>query len=481
MSQRVSDPGAPSHPAKVRSIPAALFVLSLSMTLSSLGTSIANVALPTLARELGASFQEVQWVVLAYLLVITSAIVGAGRLGDTFGPKRVLRAGLALYTSGSLLAGLAPALWLLIVARAVQGLGAAAMMALSVAFVGALVPKDKTGRAMGLLGTTSAVGTALGPTLGGVLVSFLGWPAIFLLSVPLGLVGLALGQRYLPADRPSSDAAARIDRPGTALLAAALATYALAVTLGRGELGLLNVALLLAAAALAALFVIAQRRSASPLLRLELLARPRLRASLGANLLVSAVLMTTLVVGPFYLSLALELDPGMVGMIMSTGPGVAALTGGPAGKLVDRAGAEPSSLGGVLGVGIGALLLAISPASLGVAGYVLPLCVMTAGYGLFQAANNTAVMQDAAPRDRGVLSGTLSLSRNLGLITGASVMGAVFAFASGARDLATASPAAIATGMHVTFAVSAALSALALILLSSARSSPRPALEQRVS
>jgi MFS family permease len=195
---------APGEDAKANaSVRWALASLSLSMLLSSLGTSIANVALPTLARAFTASFQEVQWIVLAYLLAITTLIVSVGRLGDTMGRRRLLLAGIALFTMASVLCGVAPALWMLIAARTAQGLGAAVMMALTLAFVGETVPKERTGSAMGLLGTMSAIGTALGPSLGGVLIAALGWRAIFLVKVPLGIVALLLAHRHLPAGRPA--------------------------------------------------------------------------------------------------------------------------------------------------------------------------------------------------------------------------------------------------------------------------------------
>src|SRR5882757_5126328 len=187
----------------------ALASLSLSMLLSSLGTSIANVGLPTFAQAFNASFQEVQWVVLAYLLASTTLIVSVGRLGDITGRRRLLLAGIILFTAASVLCGVAPTLWLLIAARAAQGLGAAIMMALSMAFVGETVPRAKTGSAMGLLGTMSAIGTAIGPSLGGVLIAGLSWRAIFLVNVPLGILTLLLAHRYLPVDRqgPKTDRA----------------------------------------------------------------------------------------------------------------------------------------------------------------------------------------------------------------------------------------------------------------------------------
>jgi EmrB/QacA subfamily drug resistance transporter len=434
------------------------------MLLSSLGTSIANVALPTLAQAFSASFQQVQWIVLAYLLAITAMIVSAGRLGDLIGRRRLLLAGVSLFTVASLLCGVAPTLRLLIAARAAQGLGAAVMMALTLAFVGETVPKAKTGSAMGLLGTMSAIGTALGPSLGGLLIARLGWPSIFFVSVPLGILTLVLAHRYLPADGAATTDRMGFDHAGTLLLALTLAAYALAVTTGRGMFGLVNVVLLLTAIAGLGLFALAETRAASPLIRLAMFRDPVLSAGFAMSALVTTVVMATLVVGPFYLSGALGLGAAGVGLVMSTGPIVAALTGVPAGRLVDRFGASRITLAGLIAMAAGCSILPLMPAGFGVAGYIIPLVAVTAGYALFQAANNTAVMADLRPDQRGVISGMLNLSRNLGLITGASVMGAVFAFGSGAANIMTAHPEAVATGMRVTFAVAAGLVVVALAI-----------------
>ena len=452
--------------------------LSLCMLLPALGTSIANVALPTLAEAFAASFQQVQWVVLAYLLATATLIVSAGRLGDIAGRRRVLVAGIFLFTAACGLGAAASELWLVIAARAAQGLGAAVMMALTLAFVAEAVPKARTGSAMGLLGTMSAVGTALGPSLGGVLIDTWGWPAIFAVNVPLGLVALVLAARYLPADRPASQAQrTRFDTVGTLLLALTLAAYALAMTIGRASFGAVNMALLAAAALGVGLFVSVEARAASPLIRLTRFRDPVLRASLAMNALVSTVMMATLVVGPFYLARALGLDAALVGLVMSAGPIIAALAGVPAGRLVDRFGAPRLTVGGLVGMGVGCSALFLLPSTLGIAGYVIPLAIITAHYAAFQAANNTAVMADVSPDQRGVISGMLNLSRNLGLITGASAMGALFALASNAGDPATAGPAAVALGMQVTFAVAAALLIVGLVIALASLARPRPAHE----
>ena len=447
--------------------------LSLSMLLSSLGTSVANVALPTLAQEFATSFQAVQWVVLAYLLAITTLIVSVGRLGDLAGRRRLLLTGICVLTAGSALCGVAPTLGLLIAARVAQGLGAAVMMALTMALVGESVPKAKTGGALGLLGAMSAIGTAVGPSLGGVLIAGFGWRAIFLVNVPLGLAAFLLVHRHLPMDGrgPQRDRIG-FDAVGTLLLALTLAAYALAMTMGRGHFGWPNLALLLVAAAGLGLFIFTEARATTPLVRLALFHDRELSVSLVMSALVATVMMTTLVVGPFYLSRSLGLNAAQVGLALSAGPLVAALMGVPAGRWTDRFGVSGVTRVGLVGMASGSLLLSLLRGTPGVFGYLGPIAVITAGYALFQTANNTAVMKNLRPDLRGVVSGLLNLSRNLGLITGAAVMGAVFAFAAGTTEITATSPAAVANGMRGTFGVAAALIVVALALALRSNSHP---------
>jgi EmrB/QacA subfamily drug resistance transporter len=439
----------------------ALASLSLTMLLAALGTSIANVGLPTLTQAFKVSFQEIQWVVLAYLLSITILVVSAGRLGDLVGRRRLLLAGLLLFTLASVLCGMAASYRSLLAARFLQGVGAAIMMALTVAVVGEAIPREKTGSAMGLLGSMTAVGTALGPTLGGFLIAAFGWPSIFLINVPLGCLAMVLAFFYLPSDRnKDKDAPAGFDLVGAVLLALTLGAYAIGLT---GMLGMTGSFELLAAAlAGAGFFILSQIKGASPLIRMTMFQNPVVGAGFAMSALVTTVVMATLVVGPFYLSGALELDAARVGLAMSCGPLVAALTGIPAGRAVDRHGPQRIIRFGLIVMAAATLVLLLVPASAGVAGYIVPLVFLTAGYALFQAANNAAVMADTLPEERGVTSGLLNLSRNLGLITGASFMGQVFAFGTGVSSIVAAEPLAITAGMRMTLAVAGVLLLVAL-------------------
>lgn len=383
----------------------ALAGLSLCMLLAALGTSIANVGLPQMAEGFTAAFAAVQWVVLSYLLAITAVLVGVGRLGDRFGHRRLLLAGVAVFAVACALCSAAPSLGALVAARALQGLGAATMMAMTMALVTATVPKEQTGRVMGLLGTMSAVGTGLGPAVGGALIAASGWRALFLVMLPLAALAFVLVQRTQADRDPPPPAGGRVS------VFSALHDRALG-------------------------------------------------AGLGMSTLVAAVMMTTLVAGPFYLSHGLGLDPTPMGLAMAVGPCVAALAGIPAGRLTDRWGSYATTLGGLLCMLAGCLMLVLLP--LGAAGYIGALVILTLGYAHFQAANNTAVMSNLSADRRGVIAGWLNLSRNLGLIIGAWALGAVFAWGTG--DLQSALPAAVGQGLRVTFAVAAGLVVLALLL-----------------
>lgn len=453
--------------AEARPAKGAAYTLALANLLAAFGTSAANVALPTFGTVFDATFAGVQWIVLGYLLGLTTLLVGVGRLGDLVGHRRLLLVGLALFSVASLASGLAPSLGLLIAARVVQGLGASVMTALSLALVSTAVPKAHAAAAMGLLGTASASGTALGPSLGGVLLATGGWRPMFLVLVPLGAVAFWLARRFVPRDVLPTEAGARFDYAGALLLAIALGAFSLALTLGRPGVGLINFILLFAAVVALGLFVWGESCTAAPLLRLSLLKDAALRASLVANALVATVLMATLVIGPFYLARTLGLSPAAVGLVLSVGPIVAALAGVPAGRFADRFGVNRAVRGGLWGLVLGTLLLALLPPQAGLLGYLLPLVVITGSYALFQTANNAAAMDYAASAQRGLISGLVALSRNLGLIAGASVMATVFAFGSGASDVAPAAPEAVAFGMRLTFGLAAGLTVVALAVTSS--------------
>lgn len=429
-----------------------LAALSLAMLLPSLGISVANIALPSLSAAFGVSGQEAQWVVIAYLVVVTSLLVTAGRLGDLFGRRRLLLAGISIFSVASLAAAFAPAIWMVVAARAAQGVGAAMMMSLTVAAASDAVPEGRVGMAMGLLGTVSAIGTAAGPSLGGVLVDLFGWPSIFALMAAAGLLAVLFVGTQLPGDAAGARRPV-FDIPGALLLMLTVAAFALATTVS-APFWVNGVLAMLAVLGVAA-FLRAEGRASAPLVQLHMLKRPAIAAGLLSIALVSAIVMTTLVVGPFYLTGVLGLNTAAAGLVMSVGPTVSALVGVPAGRLVDRHGSPVAIALGLCVLLAGTVAMLILPGAFGLAGYVGSLVLITSGYALFQAANTTALMAGAPKEQRGVTSALLALGRNVGLITGASAMGALFALGSG-------SGVASEAGLQLAFAVSTSFVLLAL-------------------
>ena len=381
--------------------------LALSRLLASVGTSIVNIALPALAEAFKAPIGQVQATVVAYLVAMTIAAVFAGRLGDGYGLQRMLVTGLIVFAFASLSCAVAPNLWFLIGARAVQGVGAAFLVTMPMALMRRVASPARLGRAMGLLGTISALGTALGPLAGGLLLPTAGWRGIFWFLLPLAVLALFLTGKVRPRDA------------GTGPIPTQMRT-------------------------------IVNYRSLLP--------------NLAVNTLVAAVMMATRVVGPFYLHLGLALEAWQIGLVMTTRPLISIVSGVPSGRLVDAFGSQRILTIGLILMAIGALLLAFLPEAVGVAGYVASLVVLTPGYQLFQAANTTSALADVPAERRGTVSGALTFSRNIGLIAGTAFMSAVFVSGVGSQDLATATAAAIAEGMRLTFLCAAGMMLLAWIM-----------------
>lgn len=444
-----------------------MMALIVSILSASVGTSAANVALPTIASDLGGSFADAQWVALAYLIAMTASSGAAGFLGDRVGRPRALLMGAALFTAASVLAALAPSLAVLVLARAVQGIGAAVMMALPLAIGRDIAPEGRTGSVMGLLGTVGAVGTASGPALGGLLVSWSGWEPIFWAMAGLGALTAVLAANFATA--PMSRTPSPFDLPGVLLLTTGVATYALALTL---DMPLWLAGMLLVGATLALVaFAAVERRSTHPMLPPGILRNGALGVGGMLNLIVGTVMMSTLVVGPFFLSGALGLNAGQIGLVMAAGPVASACTGFLAGRVVDHLGPARMTTAGLMAMIVGAGALALLPGWLGLPGYMAGTVLLAPGYQLFLAANNTAVLGSIDPSLRGTASGTLNLARNIGMVTGASAMGLLFTTAAGTSDVTAASRSALETGLLVTYLVAAAGLMMA-VSLASGRSLP---------
>ena len=399
--------------------------VGMGVFMATLDASIVNISLPTLVEDLNTSFAAIQWVILSYVLVVTSLMLGAARLGDMYNKKKIYLIGLALFTFSSLLCGLAPGVEWLIAFRALQGIGAAMTQSLGAAIITEIFPPQERGRALGLIGTTVSTGIAIGPPLGGLLIGAIGWRSIFLVNVPVGLLSLFVISRFVPSfsARPNQ----RFDGFGAGLLFMTLATYALGMTLGQnnGFGDTLVRGLLLAASAGLVIFIFHETRTAQPMVDLRLFKNALFSINLLMAFLVFIV-MAGMFIMPFFLQLVRGFTTQQVGLMLMVNPIAMGIVAPIAGSLSDRYGSRGISLIGLAMIVIGCLSISTLHADITALGFILRLIPFGIGHGMFQSPNNSAIM-GSVPRERlGVSSGLLSLSRTLGQTTGLPMMGALF-------------------------------------------------------
>ncbi|MFW5838166.1 MAG: MFS transporter, partial [Desulfovibrionaceae bacterium] len=420
---------------------------------------------------LDTDFATIQWVVVSYIMVVTSLLLAVSRLGDMLGKKRIFNLGLVIFTGGSLLCGLAPSAGWLVAFRAVQGVGAAMSQALGLAIVAEAAPPAHQGRAIGIIGATVSLGLSLGPSLGGVLLGLFGWRSIFLVNAPLGVVAWMLMQRHAPDFAPA-ESGQRFDAPGALVLFAALGSFCLGMTRGQDlGFGQVSVLLPLAGAGLGMLlFLAVEASSRQPMVDLSLFRNPLFSLNLAMGVLCF-ISLSGMFILPFYLELVQARDPVVMGLLMMAAPLSMGAASPLAGSLTDRFGPRVITIVGLVIMIGGCLAVSTLQADTPWWGFVLRAAPLGLGIGCFQAPNNSAIMGQA-PRNRlGVASGLLNASRTLGQTTGIPLAGSVFtAFVlahsrlAGGADLGLAPVDALVTAVRGTYLVNAGFMALTLCL-----------------
>ena len=442
-----------------------LIGLCLGVFMFTLDASIVNVALPTLVAVFHTTFSTVQWVVLAYLLIATALVMVAARIGDVHGKKQAYLAGLAIFTLGSLLCGLSPSAGWLIAFRALQGLGAVFVSALGAAIVGEMFGATERGRALGMIGSAVLLGVALGPSVGGVIIELVGWRWMFLVNIPFGFAAMWVVYRFVPLI-PGRPARAALDWPGTLLACVMLGGLALGLTWGqRDGFGTPLVVALLAIAVVGfAVFLYVEARAASPILDLRVFRNKPFATGLLMGYLVFLVLGGTGFLQPFFLEVIARFPTPKVGLLLAVAPIVGGVTAPMGGALADRVGARGVTLIGLLLVAFGCALFACIDEHVSAWGFALRIAPIGLGMGLFNAANNSSVL-NAVPRDQlGIASALLSLMRTLGQTTGVPVIASIFSLVaigdagSGRHHALLSLPAeALLRGLHWAFIAAAGL------------------------
>jgi EmrB/QacA subfamily drug resistance transporter len=405
---------------------AALGVLCLSLLAIVVDNTIVNVALPTLARDLDADLSALQWVVDAYTLVFAGLLLLAGALGDRYGRRRTLLAGLGVFAVASAAAAASGGVDALIAARAVMGAGAAFIMPATLSLVVSVFPdRRERATAVGIWAATAGLGVALGPVVGGVLLDRFAWGAIFLVNVPLCALALAAGAVVVPESR--DPAAGRIDWTGAALSGVALVAFVWAV-IEAPAAGWTSARVLaaggVAAVALAA-FVVQQRRTADPLLDLRLFRDPRFSAASATIMVLFFALFGFLFLATQYLQFVLGHSPSAAGVRVLPYAGAMIVSATLSAGLVQRLGTRPVATAGMALFAAGLAVAATVTAGGGYGRLAVAFVLMGAGMGLAGAPATESITGSLPPERANIGSAVNDTTRELGGALGVAIVGSV--------------------------------------------------------
>ena len=448
-----------------------LAAVGVGTFMSALDGSVVNTVLPVVRQAFGVDVAAVEWVVVIYLLVASGLLLSFGRLGDLWGHKPVYLAGFGLFVLGSALCGLAPTVNTLVASRGLQALGAAMLFSNGPAILTRSFPATERGRALGLQATMTYLGLTTGPSFGGWLAQQYGWRSVFYINVPVGALAILLSLRFIPYARPERRGE-RFDIAGAVTFLAGLVALLLALNQGHawGWTSVPVVALAAAAAAALAGFIAIERRSGSPMLDLSLFrARVFSAATVSALLNYICLYFITFLL-PFYLIQGRGLTPARAGLLLTAEPVLMAVISPLSGALSDRVGSRALSTVGMVIIAVGSAMLArLGPAS-ALSGVVLGLAVVGLGMGLF-ASPNTSALMGAAPRVRqGIAAGILATARNLGMVLGVGLAGAILTTVqAGTPEVGEAVFVAVRVGLLVAAALALVGAAVAAARGESAR------------
>jgi EmrB/QacA subfamily drug resistance transporter len=446
-------------------------VVLLSPLMGSLDGSIVNVALPTIADRLRVGMGGAQWAVSSYLIVISALVLVFGKVADKLGKVRIFIYGFIIFGLGSLLCSVSWSLPLLIVARCVQAVGASMFMSSNQAIIATLFPPEERGRALGFLGTTVAVGTMIGPPLGGILVGLFNWQSLFIINIPISIFAFAAGIKLLPRDDKAGTLAG-FDLAGSALFGLfVVGLFYFMLSGGQaGIYGPAEITALVLGLAAGILFLSRERRIADPMIDLSIFRDGFFSISVVCVLLVFLASFCINIIQPFYLQDALKLSPAMAGLVLLATPLASGAIAPLSGRLSDRIGSRSLTVIGliVMLAGLGLLCcFGLGTSPLAVAG---GLALFGLGNGIFSSPNTSLIMSHAPREKLGVAGSINALARNMGMVTGIA-----FAVTLLNRSMSAAlgrevngfvpeAPDAFVFGMRAVFISASAIIAIAIAL-----------------
>jgi DHA2 family multidrug resistance protein-like MFS transporter len=433
----------------------AMVAVGIAVAISVLVGSIANIALPTIARDMNVTPAESIWVVNAYQLAVTVCLMPCASLGDVYGHRRVYIWGLVFYTLGSLICALAPSISVLIAARVLQGIGGAGIMSVNGALIRFIFPRSQLGRGVGYNVLVVAASSAAGPSVAAGIMALGSWPWLFGVQVPLGILSWWLSLRYLP---PSPASGHKFDPISALLNAIALGTFIPGLDgIGRGQSRTMILTELTIGLVIGTIFVRRQLTLRAPMLPVDLFRRPVFALSVATATCVHAAAMITLITLPFYFQYVEGMSPIEIGLLITPWPAVLVIVAPIAGRLADR---YPAGLLGGLGLAVmtgGLLLVLFMPEHASQLDIAWRMAVCGTGFGFFQSPNNRLLIGSAPPDRAGAGSGMVSTARLVGQTTGSALVAVVL-------GLTHNSPHPVTLGMHVAIGIAAGFAALGTAL-----------------
>jgi EmrB/QacA subfamily drug resistance transporter len=399
--------------------------IGIGIFILALDVYIVNLALPVMVESLHTSFATIQWIVLSYLLGIGIFVLTVSKLGDMWSKKRLYVIGLIIFTLSSFFCGIAPNVGFLIFFRGCQGLGAAFLSGLGTAIIVEAFPPEERGLGLGIRSGIYGLGITLGPTIGGVLIGLGGWPLIFLVNLPIGIIGILIVARFVP-DLGTRGTKQDFDFMGTVLLTIGLTCFILAITLLQ-EGSFNNAVVLLIVSVLGfGGFLWLESKVKTPIIDFKIFRSFEFSLGLILRFVANFVIAGVIFILPFVLALIEHYPTGKAGILMAIPSVFIVVTAPISGILSDRFGTRIISLIGLVLMAIGCLLISNFDPKLTLLQYVLAIIPYGVGVAMFQSPNNSSIMGSAPKEQLGIASGLLSFSRIVGQTMGVPMVGALF-------------------------------------------------------
>lgn len=395
-----------------------LFIILVVTFMSTLDGSIVNVALPVMTKALNVDSASIQLVVISYLIVISATILIFGRLGDMFGKTKIFKIGLAVFTLGSLLCGLTNSLLILVIARVIQAIGAAACMANNQGIITEVFPVTERGRALGLSGTFVALGSLVGPPLGGFILSISSWQYIFLINVPIGIIALFYTIKLLPKENKKTEA--KLDGVGAILFMLAITLLFGALNYGQNigfDKPIVLVEIFVAFISLGT-FVYIEKKQEHPLLQIDIFKNKLFTMSIICAFISFVAIFCSNIILPFYLQYVKGFSPAQAGVILMVYPLILSIVAPISGHLSDKIGSELLTFIGLILTSLGLFLMSVTNETTPTYTLIIFIGIMSLGNGMFQSPNNSLVMSQVPKNKLGVAGSINGLIRNLGMVCG---------------------------------------------------------------